>query len=259
MTPEVNEALRKIRQQKPFILTITNYFPMGYVASGIRSIGGFPIMCNAEQELEELLKITGSVVINVGKLDDSFIKLCNHICHMSKKFNVPIILDPVGAGASRYRTDAIINLIKNHRISILRGYPNEIASILTGELAIQDNKHFIDEKIIIEHTKSLSKKYNMTIVVSGKRHIVVDSHQMTQFNFDSDLVQKVAGIGNLLSGIIGSFHSVIKDPFLAAKSSVHFYAECVGPTSSTAGGPASLIIEVIDMMYINAIKAQLFT
>lgn len=70
---------------------------------------------------------------------------------------MPIILDPVGAGASRYRTDAIISLIKNHRISILRGYPNEIASILTGELAIQDNTHFIDEKIIIENTKLLSK------------------------------------------------------------------------------------------------------
>ncbi|KTC83080.1 hydroxyethylthiazole kinase [Legionella cincinnatiensis] len=259
MTPEVNEALRKVRQQKPFILTITNYFPMGYVASGIRSIGGFPIMCNAEQELEELLKITGSVVINVGKLDDSFIKLCNHICKMAKQLDVPIILDPVGAGASRYRTDAIINMIQNHRISILRGYPNEIASILTGELAIQDNMHLIDEKIIIENTKSLSQKYNMAIVVSGKRHIVADAHQMVQFNFDSELVQKVAGIGNLLSGIIGAFHSVIKDPFLAAKSSVNFYAECVGPTSSTAAGPASLIIEVIDKMYINAIKAQLFT
>ncbi|KTD56331.1 hydroxyethylthiazole kinase [Legionella santicrucis] len=259
MTPEINDTLRKIRQQKPFILTITNYFPMGYVASGIRSIGGFPIMCNAKQELEELLKITGSVVINVGKLDDSFIKLCNHICKMAKQLDVPIILDPVGAGASRYRTDAIINMIENHRISILRGYPNEIASILTGELVIQENMLLIDEKIIIENTKSLSKKYDMAIVVSGKRHIVVASHQIAQFNFDSELVQKVAGIGNLLSGIISAFHSVVKDPFLAAKSSVQFYAECVGPTSSTAAGPASLIIEVIDKMYINAIKAQLFT
>ncbi|KTD10656.1 hydroxyethylthiazole kinase [Legionella gratiana] len=259
MTPEVNEALRKIRQQKPFILTITNYFPMGYVASGIRSIGGFPIMCNAEQELEELLKISGSVVINLGKLDNSFIKLCNHICKMAKQLDVPIILDPVGSGASRYRTDAAISMIKNHQISILRGYPNEIASLLTGELAIQDSMHLIDEKIIIENTKSLSKKYNMAVVVSGKRHIVVDSQQMAQFNFDSELLQKVAGIGNLLSGIISAFHSVIKDPFLAAKSSVRFYAECVGPTSSTAVGPASLIIEVIDKMYINAIKAQLFT
>lgn len=259
MTPEVNDALRKIRQQKPFILTITNYFPMGYVASGIRSIGGFPIMCNAEQELEDLLKISGSVVINLGKLDTSFIRLCNHICHIAKQMDVPIILDPVGAGASRYRTDAVIHMIQNHQISVLRGYPNEIASLLTGELAIQDNMHLLDEKIIIENTKSLSKKYNIAVVISGKRHVVVDSNHIAQFNFDSELLQKVAGIGNLLSGIIGAFHSVIKDPFLAAKNSVHFYADCVGPTSSTAPGPASLIMEVIDKMYVNATKAQLFT
>lgn len=68
------------------------------------------------------------------------------------------------------------------------------------------------------------------------------------------MVQKVAGIGNLLSAMISVFHSVIKDQFLAAKNAVHFYAECVGPTSSGASGPASLIIGVIDQIYINAKK-----
>ncbi|WP_412755930.1 hydroxyethylthiazole kinase [Legionella bozemanae] len=258
MTPEVNEALRKIRQQKPFILAITNYFPMGYVGSGIRSIGGFPLMCGAEEEVEELLGISKAVIINLGKLDNTFVTLINLICDIANKKNIPIILDPVGAGASRYRTDVATNLIKKHQISIIRGYPNEIASLLTGELVIQDNNHLMEDKIIIENAQSLSKKYKLTVVVSGKRHLVVNSNQIEQFNFDSAMVQKVAGIGNLLSAMISVFHSVIKDQFLAAKNAVHFYAECVGPTSSGASGPASLIIGVIDQIYINAKKAQLF-
>lgn len=112
MTPEVNEALRKIRQQKPFILAITNYFPMGYVGSGIRSIGGFPLMCGAEEEVEELLGISKAVIINLGKLDNTFVTLINLICDIANKKNIPVILDPVGAGASRYRTDVATNLIK---------------------------------------------------------------------------------------------------------------------------------------------------
>ncbi|HHF7368246.1 TPA: hydroxyethylthiazole kinase [Legionella bozemanae] len=79
---------------------MTNYFPMGYVASEIRSIGGFPLMCNAEQEANELLGISKSVVVILGKLDDAFIKLSNQICKIANDINVPIILDPVGAGTS---------------------------------------------------------------------------------------------------------------------------------------------------------------
>ncbi|WP_454785941.1 hydroxyethylthiazole kinase [Legionella sp. WA2024007413] len=259
MTPEVNEALRNIRHQKPFILNITNYFPMGYVASGIRSIGGFPLMCSAEEEVEELLGISKAVVINIGKLDNPFVKLSNYICTLANQKNIPIILDPVGAGASRYRTDVVSKMIKMHQISIIRGYPNEIVSLGTDELIIQGNNHLLEEKMILDNAKSLSKKYKLSVVVSGKRHLVVKENQINQFNFDSELVQKVAGISNLLSAIISVFNSVIPDPFLAAKNAVHFYAECVGPTSSSASGPASLIIGIIDKIYMNAIKAQLYT
>ncbi|MCW8397861.1 hydroxyethylthiazole kinase [Legionella sp. PATHC038] len=259
MAPEINEILRKIKEQKPFVLTITNYFPMGYVASGIRSVGGFPIMCSAEEEVEELLKISKAVVINLGKLDNAFVKLSNQICKIANQMNIPIILDPVGVGATRYRTDVAINLIKKHQISVIRGYPNEIASLLTDTLVIHDSNHLIEDKTIIEHAKSLSKKHKLTVVVSGKRHWVVNSNHMDQFNFDSAMVQKVAGIGNLLSAIISVFNSVVQDHFWAAKNAVHFYADCVGPTSSSASGPASLIIGIIDKIYINATKAQLFT
>ncbi|KTD67244.1 MULTISPECIES: hydroxyethylthiazole kinase [Legionella] len=259
MTPEVNETLRKIRNQKPLILVITNYFPMGYIGGGVRSIGGFPIMCGAEEEVAELLNLAKAVVINLGKLDKAFVKLSNHICTIANQMNIPIILDPVGTGASRYRTDVATNIIKKHQISIIRGYPNEIASLLTEELVIQDNNHLIEEKTIIENAKSLAKKHKLTVVVSGKRHLVVNSEQSTQFNFDSALVQKVAGIGNLLSAIISVFNSVTEDSFSAANNAVHFYAGCVGPISSAASGPASLIIGIIDQIYINAAKAQLFT
>ncbi|WP_031567567.1 hydroxyethylthiazole kinase [Legionella wadsworthii] len=258
MTPEINEYLRQIRHHKPFILTITNYFPMGYVGSGIRSIGGFPLMCGAEEEVDELLEISKAVIINLGKLDNNFIKLCHRICKIANQRNIPIILDPVGAGASRYRTEVAINITKKYQIAIIRGYPNEITSLVTGKLVIQDNQ-YLDNKNIIENANVLSKEYQVAVVVSGKRHVVIHREQMDQFNFDSALVQKVAGIGNLLSAIISVFHSVVDDQFLAAKNAVHFYAECVGPTSSGASGPASLIIGIIDKIYINATKAQLFT
>jgi hydroxyethylthiazole kinase len=255
MTPDVIANLKKIKEQKPYVLTITNYFPMGYVASGIRSIGGFPLMCNAPQEIEELLRISKAVVINLGKLDDDFLRLSNQICKVANDLDIPILLDPVGAGASQYRTDKAIDMINNHHISMIRGYPNEIMSLLTGELTIQDGV-IIDQNVTIENAVSLSKRHHVAVVVSGRRHIVVDADQMCQFNFDSALVQKVAGVGNLLSAIISTFCAVENNRFLAAKHAVHFYADCVGPTSSTASGPASLIIDIIDKIYVNSAKSH---
>ena len=157
-------------------------------------------------------------------------------------------MDPVGTGSSHYRTDTAINFITSHKIAIVRGYPNEIAGLLTGQLDTPD--HFpIDTDTIIAHAKSLSAKHKVAVVVSGRRHIVIDTHQINQFNFDSVLLQKVAGIGSLLSSIIGVFHAIEKDRYLAVYSAVNFYANCVGPTSSKSSGPASLITGLIDKMY----------
>ncbi len=257
MTQKINEILTKIKLEKPFIFNCTDYYPMELIVSGIRSLGAFPIMSNAEQEIEELLQLSKSVVINLGKLDDEFIALSHRICQIANERGIPIVLDPVGTGASRYRTDTAMALINSHKISIVRGYPNEISGLLTGQLTMQHNNP-IDLNVTIENAKSLSETHNLAVVVSGKRHIVIDSGQINQFNFDSLLLQKVAGISSLLSSIIGVFHAMEHDRFIAAKTAVNFYANCVGPTSSKASGPASLMAELIDRLYINSSKVPLF-
>jgi hydroxyethylthiazole kinase len=214
-------------------------------------------MSSAEQEIEELLGISKSVVINLSKINDEFITLCNRICHIANAKNIPIVLDPVGAGASRYRTDSAINMLNQHKISIIRGYPNEISSLLTGQLVIA-NHNLMDHGITIEHATLLSEKYNFAVVASGKRHIVIDSDKISQFNFDSLLLQKVAGIGSLLSSILGVFNAIEEDRYIAAKTAVTFYANCVGSVSSKASGPASLMARLIDELYISSTKAVLW-
>ncbi|MFW2571822.1 hydroxyethylthiazole kinase [Legionella sp. 29fVS95] len=254
MTPKIRDILIKIREQRPFILNMTDYFPVDLVANGVRSIGALPIMNNARQEVEELLNLSKAVVINLGKLDNDFIKLCNHICQTANQFKIPIILDPVGAGASHYRTDTAIEIINNHAISVIRAYPSEIDGLLTGQIGLQ-NHSVTNLTVMTEKAQLLAGKYKLTVVVSGKRHIVADKDKVDSFNFDSNLLQRVAGIGSLLSAIIGVFHSVEEDRYIAARNAVEFYAHCVGPTSCDAPGPASLITRIIDKLYINSSEA----
>jgi hydroxyethylthiazole kinase len=250
MTEKIKEILRQIRQDKPFVLTITNYFAMDLIANGIRSISAFPIMSDEKQEIEELINLSKSVVINIGRLNDHFIKLSHHVCRIANETNKPIILDPVGAGISRYRTDTAISFIKDHKISIVRGYPNELASLLDGKLTIPNIR--MSDEVVIENGKKLSEKHNIAVVISGKFNTIIDANNLDRFNFDSALLEKIAGIDSLLSGIIGAFHAFEKDRFLAAQSAIAFYGDCVGSVTSRARGPASLKAQLIDQLFINS-------
>ncbi|KTD36051.1 hydroxyethylthiazole kinase [Legionella nautarum] len=255
MVSEVKKILKAIRKKRPFVLNILNYYPMELIASGLRSIGIHPFMSNAEQEVDELLDLASAVVINIGKLDDKFIKLCYHICQSANANNKPIILDPVGTGVSHYRTDTALSFIKNHKISVVRGYSNELESLLTEKITVPNDNNPLDEQVLT-NAKKLSEKYDLVVVVSGKFNTVIDSNKIDKFNFDSTLLQKVAGIDSLLSAIIGGFHTVEKDRFTAARSAVEFYGNCVGSVSTRARGPASLKTELIDKLYINSLEAM---
>ncbi len=255
MTNKTKEILRKLYYEKPFTLNITNYYPMELIASGLRSIGTFPLMSNAEEEIDELLNLASAVVINLGKLDDKFVKLCHRICKSANANNKPVVLDPVGSGVSNYRTTTALGFIKNHQISIVRGYPNELTSLFTEQKTIPNYYIPLDDSLVIENAKKLAEKYNIAIVVSGKFNTVIDSDKLDKFNFDSTLLQKVAGIDSLLSALIGAFHTVENERFEAARSAIEFYGNCVGSVTTKARGPASLKVELIDKLYINSSAA----
>ncbi len=103
-----------------------------------------------------------------------------------------------------------------------------------------------------ENAKLLSKKYDMAIVISGKINTVIDIGMIDNFNFDSLLLLKVAGIGSLLSSIIGAFHAVEENRFIAASTAVAYYAVCVGIARSKSDGPGSFKTKLIDELYLNS-------
>lgn len=251
MSQQIKDILLKIHHEKPFILDIINYYPMDLVATGLRSIGAFPIMSNTREEIEELISLARAIVINLGKSSPGFANLCHWICKVANAQNKPIVLDPVGAGISRFRTDTAISFLQNHRIAVVRGYSNELESLLEGQLTIPSNVSI--DAIVLENARKLAKKYNVAVVVSGKYNTVIDGNKLDRFNFDSSLLHKAAGIENLLSAIIAAFHAMEPDRFEAARRAIEFYASCVGPASSRAKGPGSLKTELIDKMYKNAI------
>lgn len=251
MQKDINIILDKIRQQRPVILNITNDVTMDIVANGLLSLGASPVMSKFKREIADLIMIAKTVVINLGTLDDHFISLCHHTCEVANQLDKPIILDPVGAGASECRTLESQHLIKKFNISIIRGNASEIIA-LSGESSITHGVDSSSDSLsAIKHAQALARKYTSCVFISGKTDIIVSNQQTSQINRGSSIMPLITGTGCLLSAVVAAFHAAEENAFQAANAAALFYSICGEKAEKISKGPGSFKSIFIDMLYEN--------
>lgn len=249
MYEKITELTSKIKRENPLVLNITNYVTMDFIANGLLSIGASPVMSNAQQEITDLMQHAKVVVINLGTLDDKFIALCRHTCVIANQFNKPIILDPVGAGASRYRTDICRSLLNDYDIAFIRGNASEVMALLDVTQKTKGVDSTMQSNDAIASAKTLSKQYNAAIIISGKVDVIVDQDLVEEFDRGSPLMPTITGSGCLLTAVIGAFHAVEVDRFQAAKIGTLFYGICGEIAEQNAKGPGTFRAEFLDALY----------
>jgi hydroxyethylthiazole kinase len=248
MFEKITILINKIKQQKPLVLNITNDVTMDFVANGLLCLGASPVMSKAEEEMEDLINIASVVVINLGTLDEKFIVLCKQACMIANRLKKPIILDPVGAGATMYRTETSITLINQYSIAIIRGNASEIIT-LSGAAAITKGVDSTAESTTaIESARRLAKKQASTIVVSGETDVIVQGDHVALFKRGTALMPMITGTGCLLSAVVGAFHAVEPDPYLAATFAAVFYGVCGEMAADHARGPGSFKPHFLDAL-----------
>lgn len=249
MFEKTKEIMSRIRLEKPLVLNITNDVTMDFVANGLLSIGASPIMSKAIEEIEDLLQHTQSVVINLGTLHNDFITLCKHTCKIANQLSIPIVLDPVGAGASQYRTDTCMSLINEYPISIICGNASEIIALSGASFKIKGVDSLSESNHAIKNAKILSKRHNAAVVISGEIDIIVDDESVDQFNRGSSFMPYITGTGCLLSAVIAAFHAVEKNRFEAAKMATLFYGVCGEIAENNINGPGSFRTQFLDALH----------
>ncbi|MCD6039976.1 MAG: hydroxyethylthiazole kinase [Gammaproteobacteria bacterium] len=250
MMEKINNLVTKIKQEKPLILNLTNYVTMDFVANGLCCLGASPVMSYAEQEMEDLIPMAKAVVLNPGTLDEHFIALCTHACKIANQHHIPLILDPVGAGATSYRTQISLKWLTDFNIAIVRGNASEIMA-LAGAAGITtkgvDSTTAVSEAI--SSAKMLAEKKGVTVVISGKTDVIVDDKQIMQFERGSPMMPRVIGTGCLLSAVVGAFHAVEENCFTAAAAATLFYGLCGEKAAEQAAAPGSFRTAFLDVLY----------
>jgi len=241
--------LSAIRQLNPLVHNITNYVVMQPTANALLAIGASPVMAHAIDEVAEMVQIASSLVINIGTLDKNWIESMHAAAAAAKKRNIPIILDPVGAGATSLRTKTAVELIEKFQPSVIRGNAGEIMAVAGETINSKGVDSIYSSDAAEKAAQSLAKQFNCVVVVSGATDLIVDSKQQRQLKNGHPLMAKVTGIGCTASALLGAFCAVNQDYFSAAVSTMWVMGIAGEMAAQNAKGPGSFQVNFIDALH----------
>ncbi len=240
--------LRKIKEKNPLVQNITNFVVMNTTANALLAIGASPVMAHAIEELEDMLKIANSLVINIGTLDHRWIESMEYAVEIARDLRKPVVLDPVGAGATKYRTQATLSLLENGNINVLRGNFSEILSLVgQGKTRGVDAVGY-DEFRAQELVLKAADEFDLTVAVTGKIDFVSDGNRIFKIENGTPLLSRVTGTGCMVTSITGAFLAVA-EPLEASVSSLVVFEIAAEKAAEKYKYPGSFHVALYDWLY----------
>ena len=243
---QVTQALTAIRQQKPLVVNITNYVVMNNTANALLAIGASPIMAHSKQEMAEMMSLAGALVINIGTLDRAWVERMCFAVKQANHYGKPVVLDPVGCGASTLRTQTSQQLARLADRLIIRANASEVIA-LASEQALSKGVDALDSSdAAYSAAQSLVHTYAAHVVISGATDYIVTKTQTIQLHNGHAMMPYVTGMGCTLSALTGAFAAVGEDTGLAAAAILGIAGEIA---AQQAPGPGSLQMTLLDVLY----------
>jgi hydroxyethylthiazole kinase len=205
-----------IRETAPLIHNITNYVVMNNTANALLALGASPVMAHAFNEVEEMVKLAAALAINIGTLDDNWVAAMEKAMLCAKQLKKPIIFDPVGVGATSYRTETTKKLLNIATPSVIRGNASEIAAIFNQNIRTKGVDSTQDPQAVVTVAQSLAKTYECTVVISGVIDFIVNQERIFQIKNGHSMMSKVTGMGCTATALISAFQAVNSDSIVAA-------------------------------------------
>lgn len=243
------ENLAKIRLQKPLIHNITNYVVMNFTANALLAMGASPVMAHAQNEVEEMVSMAAALVLNIGTLTEDWIASMIKAGKKASELGTPIILDPVGSGATSLRTNSAKKIIRETKLSVIRGNASEILSLRDSESKTKgvDAVHSVEEAA--ETAKMLAGELKTTLAITGPVDVVTDGENVIQVQNGHPLMSRITGTGCAATVSIAAFLAVDKNPLYAAATALAFFGLAGEVAGTKAAAPGSFMIELLNALY----------
>lgn len=242
-------ALARLRQAGPLVHCITNYVAMDVTANALLAIGASPAMVHANEEVEDFVSIASALVVNIGTLSPAWVTAMERAADRAVALGKPWVLDPVGAGATPYRT-GVARALAGRKPSVVRGNASEILS-LAGEVGGTkgvDSTRGADEASGI--ARELARGLDCVVTVTGEVDYVTDGLRMLSVHHGHPMMTRVTALGCALTGITGAFLAVEPDPLLASAYALALFGLAGEMAASGAIGPGTLRTRLLDALHV---------
>ena len=254
------KILENVERKKPLVHNITNYVTVNDCANIILACGGSPIMADDINEAAEITSICQSLVINIGTLNERTIQSMIKAAVKANELKHPVILDPVGAGASTLRTQTVFKLLQEVEFSVIRGNISEIKAIYAGSASTKGVDADIADLVtdanvseVIDFARALSKTTRAVIAITGAIDIVTDAKKTYIIKNGHPQMSRITGTGCMLSSVIGAYCGANPEDLLDATAAAVCALGICGEAAyekviETKGGTASFRTYLIDHM-----------
>ncbi|MXQ53360.1 hydroxyethylthiazole kinase [Shimazuella alba] len=210
----------KIREEQPLIHHITNYVTVTDCANITLACGASPVMAHAPEEVSEMVAHSQALVLNIGTLSQSLIESMIRAAKTANQKQVPIVLDPVGVGATTFRLQTVQELLRQVQFTVIRGNASEIATLCGFREGKGVDAIDTELKQFIPQVRKLAKQLQTVIAVSGEVDYITDGTQEAQITNGTELLTKVTGTGCMTTALIGCCLGAGIPPFTSAITSL---------------------------------------
>lgn len=238
--------LALIREKSPLVHNITNYVVMNNTANALLSIGASPVMAHAINEVVDMVAIASSLVINMGTLSDPWVDAMILAGKAACKKGIPIVFDPVGAGATPYRTAVAHRILSECSPSVIRGNASEIMCLANEQATTKGVDSTNASIAALDAGRRLASEAKSVVVISGGIDYITDGTIAYTVGNGSPLMTKVTGMGCTASAITGAFVAVNPNPLLAATNAMTTMGVVGELAAIKSSGPASMQMAFID-------------
>ena len=241
--------LAAIRERKPLVHQITNYVVMNETANATLALGALPVMAHAREEVEEMAALAGALVLNIGTLSPPWVEAMLAAGRAANSAGVPVVLDPVGAGATSYRTETARRLLEEVDVAVVRGNAAEIATLAGREAEIRGVESIGANDSAAALARAAAQELGTVVAVTGAVDQVSDGERTLGVANGDPLLARITGSGCIATAITGSFLAVRPDAPLAAAAEALVALGVAGEDAAReAKGPGSFHAALYDAL-----------
>jgi len=250
MTVSAGATLRTLRARRPLVHQITNYVVMNETANATLAIGALPVMAHAPEEVEEMAAAAGALVLNIGTLSTPWIEAMLLAGRAANAAGVPVVLDPVGAGATRFRTETAARILDQVDVAVVRGNAGEVATLIGERAEMRGVDSLAVGSPAEEIARSAAAALGCVVAVTGPIDRVSDGERGYRVANGDALLGMVTGTGCMSTAITACFLAAKPDaPLEAATEALAAYGVAAEDAAAGANGPGSFHVALYDGLY----------